>query len=78
MDIDLKQSWMIGDNLSDIQAGAEAGCRTILLGKMKCETCHLMDERNVRPSNISSDLAEAARYILEGNSKVQKPLLKAR
>ena len=31
-DIDLKQSWLIGDNLSDIQAGKEAGCRTILLG----------------------------------------------
>ncbi len=29
--IDLSQSWMIGDRLSDVQAGKRAGCRTILL-----------------------------------------------
>jgi len=31
MDIDLGQSWMIGNSDSDIEAGARAGCRTILL-----------------------------------------------
>ena len=33
--IDLKKSWMIGDRISDINAGYKAGCRTILL-KAKC------------------------------------------
>lgn len=28
---DLPSSWMIGDRMSDIEAGARAGCRTILL-----------------------------------------------
>jgi len=69
MKIDLGRSWMIGDNLSDIQAGKNAGCRTVLLGKMKCEVCRLMDEKNARPYNISSDLAEAAQYILDGRIK---------
>jgi len=31
MDIDLGQSWMIGNRDSDIEAGSRAGCRTILL-----------------------------------------------
>ncbi|UCE60129.1 MAG: HAD family hydrolase [Phycisphaerales bacterium] len=31
MDIDLKRSWMIGNSLSDVEAGKSAGCRTILL-----------------------------------------------
>ena len=31
MDIDLKESWMVGDSPSDIEAGARAGCRTIML-----------------------------------------------
>jgi D,D-heptose 1,7-bisphosphate phosphatase len=31
MDIDLGQSWMIGNSDSDIEAGSRAGCRTILL-----------------------------------------------
>lgn len=30
-DIDLKNSWMIGDSATDIEAGQVAGCKTILL-----------------------------------------------
>ena len=41
MSVDLSRSWLIGDNLTDIKAGKEAGCQTILLGKMKCEICFL-------------------------------------
>jgi len=31
LDIDLSRSWMIGDSAIDVQAGVNAGCRTILL-----------------------------------------------
>ncbi len=31
MDIDLKQSWMVGNSPSDVEAGARAGCRTIIV-----------------------------------------------
>jgi len=31
MDIDLKESWAIGDSARDIEAGLRAGCRTILI-----------------------------------------------
>jgi D-glycero-D-manno-heptose 1,7-bisphosphate phosphatase len=31
LDIDLSQSWMVGDILDDVEAGARAGCRTVLL-----------------------------------------------
>lgn len=30
--IDPKQSWMVGDRLSDVQAGRKAGVKTVLLG----------------------------------------------
>jgi D-glycero-D-manno-heptose 1,7-bisphosphate phosphatase len=30
--IDPEQSWMVGDRLSDVQAGRKAGVRTVLLG----------------------------------------------
>jgi D-glycero-D-manno-heptose 1,7-bisphosphate phosphatase len=29
--LDLSKSWMIGDILNDVEAGARAGCRTILI-----------------------------------------------
>jgi D-glycero-D-manno-heptose 1,7-bisphosphate phosphatase len=31
LDLDLSASWMIGDSLSDVAAGQEAGCRTVLI-----------------------------------------------
>lgn len=63
MDINLSQSWMIGDGLTDIRAGKSAGCRTILLGRMKCELCHLIDEQDARPDAIASNLLQAAQIV---------------
>jgi D-glycero-D-manno-heptose 1,7-bisphosphate phosphatase len=60
-DIDLKQSWLIGDNLSDIKAGKAAGCQTILIGTMKCELCRLMSEKNVFPDKIAGNIGDAVR-----------------
>lgn len=64
MNIDLSRSWMIGDNLSDVKAGKSAGTRTILLGRMKCQLCRLMDEENARPDTIAPNLSEAVTLIL--------------
>jgi len=69
MDIDLSQSWMIGDGLTDIEAGKSAGTRTILVGRMKCELCHVMDEEDTRPDAITSNLEEAAQFILKQGAK---------
>ncbi len=30
--LDLKRSWMIGDNRKDVEAGRRAGCRTVFVG----------------------------------------------
>lgn len=62
--IDPEKSFMIGDNLTDVQAGARAGCKTILLGKEKCELCQLMDEMNAYPDKICKNLPDAVEYIL--------------
>lgn len=63
-DIDLSQSWMIGDGLTDVQAGKAAGVRTALLGRMKCELCQLMDEQDARPDIICSSLADAVEKLV--------------
>lgn len=65
MNINLSQSWMIGDGLTDVRAGKSAGCKTILLGRMKCELCHLMDEQDARPDAIASNLLQAAQKVEE-------------
>ncbi len=63
MNIDLSESWLIGDGLTDIKAGKSAGCRTILLGRMKCELCRLMDEEDARPDIIAENLLQAVARI---------------
>ena len=35
--LDLNSSWMVGDGLNDIQAGRAAGCRTLLVTRLKIE-----------------------------------------
>ncbi len=64
LDIDLSQSWMVGDGLTDVKAGKSVGCKTIFLGRMKCELCHFMEEEDSRPDVIISNLLEAAFFIL--------------
>lgn len=63
LNIDLKSSWMVGDGLTDICAGKSAGCRTILIGKEKCELCRRMEENNARPDYICENLLQAASII---------------
>jgi len=75
MDINLSQSWMIGDGLTDVRAGKSAGCRTILLGKMKCELCHLMDEQDARPDAIALNLLQAAQKVEEVLSQEKSQVL---
>jgi D-glycero-D-manno-heptose 1,7-bisphosphate phosphatase len=63
MGIDLPHSWMIGDGLTDVKAGKDAGAKTILVGRMKCELCRLMDEESARPDAVCPDLLEATKVI---------------
>jgi histidinol-phosphate phosphatase family protein len=63
-EVALEQSWMIGDTLDDVEAGARAGCRTILVDRG--------GERRWRggrmrtPNAIVYDFADAASIILGG------------
>jgi D,D-heptose 1,7-bisphosphate phosphatase len=48
MDISLTESWMVGDSPSDIEAGARAGCRTIMLAGRT-------HEQKIRPGEPGPD-----------------------
>ncbi|USX29124.1 HAD family hydrolase [Oxalobacteraceae bacterium OTU3CINTB1] len=59
--VDLAASWMIGDILDDVEAGARAGCRTILVDNGN-ETLWLRSPLRT-PTWIASDLDAAAQLI---------------
>jgi D,D-heptose 1,7-bisphosphate phosphatase len=62
MQIDLSQSWMIGDILNDVEAGIRSGCKTILIDNGN-ETEWIWNKKRL-PHYIVSHLKEAARVIL--------------
>jgi len=61
--IDLAKSWMIGDGITDIQTGQTAGCKTILIGRMKCDLCKLMEDVQAKPGYIAPNLYKATLII---------------
>lgn len=67
LDIDLKQSFMVGDKWSDIELGHRAGARSILVRSGFAPD----DAGNKRPPHVEDpdftahDLAEAADWIIE-------------
>lgn len=63
LQIDLKNSYLIGDSIFDIQAGRRGGCKTFLLGHLKCDLCHRMAKRGIKPSYVVKDLPNAIKKI---------------
>jgi D-glycero-D-manno-heptose 1,7-bisphosphate phosphatase len=59
-DIDISKSWMIGDGINDIQAGHTAGCKTILIGRMKCYLCKILEDEGIKPDFIAENLYKAS------------------
>jgi D-glycero-D-manno-heptose 1,7-bisphosphate phosphatase len=68
--IDLSRSYMIGDKLSDLEAGWNAGCRSILvLTGYGREVRDRMEESELgRVSHVAEDLGDAARWV-EGQER---------
>jgi len=58
LNIDLAQSWMVGDRWRDIDCGFAAGCRTVFIDRGYVETL------KQTPDYRAQDLAEAAKIIL--------------
>jgi len=57
-DIDLSQSWMVGDRWRDVAAGQAAGCRALFIDYAYAE------KRPDAPFDEVASLADAARLIL--------------
>ena len=61
--ISLEQSFVIGDNVTDIQMGKSARCRTVLVLTGVTGRNHLR-RVTVKPDRVARNLREAVRWIL--------------
>ncbi len=65
--IQLRESWLVGDILDDIEAGRRAGCRTVLVDRGGETEWRRSPERT--PDYIVGDLLEAAERIAAASGR---------
>ena len=68
LNLDLRTSFMVGDRITDIIAGAKAGCRTVLVQTGKhlekpIKTSEPLDT-TIAPEHVRADLPAAVEWIL--------------
>lgn len=64
--VDLKQSFMIGDGVNDVIAGYRAGCKTILIANLlEAEYLRLLEKNlhGIKPDFIVKNLKEVKRIV---------------
>ena len=71
MDIDLRESWMVGDTTNDIEAGARVGCRTIMLAGRTHE--QKLQPGAPAPDYKAVNLKEVVNIIKMKSRSAQKP-----
>jgi D-glycero-D-manno-heptose 1,7-bisphosphate phosphatase len=73
LDIDLEQSYVIGDHWSDATAGMAAGCQSILLrtGHGPQEIEKLSDQQKDSVAFIADNLSDAVGWILDRESHTE-------
>lgn len=63
--IDLKLSYLIGDNISDIESAINAGCKSILVKSgYGMETISMLQKKNKFPSFVAENLMDAVNFII--------------
>jgi D-glycero-D-manno-heptose 1,7-bisphosphate phosphatase len=68
LEIDLSQSWMVGDRWRDLEAGAAAGVRSLLLDGAALRSQG--PPADARPDAILNNLMEAVGWILRSRTSI--------
>ena len=63
LDIDLRNSYMIGDGVTDLEAGRAAGTRTVFIGQSKPYIFAAFEKHGVQPDFMAASLTEAVEII---------------
>lgn len=63
LNVALSDCYMVGDGIPDLLAGAAAGCRTVFVGRWKCELCQFTEAPPARPAFTAKSLLEVSERI---------------
>lgn len=68
-DVDLSKSYMVGDSHSDVEAGLNAGIKTILLKTgIGTESISILQNQNKFPSFVAENILDACNFIVNDSS----------
>jgi histidinol-phosphate phosphatase family protein len=73
LQVSLQECYMIGDGIPDLLAGARAGCRTIFIGRWKCEICQFTEAPHAKAALVAESLWDAA-LLIQAEMKGKKPI----
>ncbi|MBI5496800.1 MAG: HAD-IIIA family hydrolase [Deltaproteobacteria bacterium] len=59
-------AWMVGDGVTDVEAGRAAGTRTGFIGPRKCDACRVLADRGLEPDWWGEDLGGFVDALLVG------------
>lgn len=67
-----EHSWMVGDGVTDVQAGKSLHLRTAYIGRKFCAACEMLDESCGPPTTWAADLPSFVEQLLAVPSKGTK------
>lgn len=70
LNINLKQSFLVGDKLSDIEAGKRAGCTTIMV--RTGQGADELESNQIECGYVADDLYDAVEHILSLSSELSR------
>ena len=70
-DIDLKNSFFVGDALIDVKAGRYAGCKTILVGHLTTFLAKMMEVEDASPDYMVPSLKDVPKLLSDLGEKVR-------
>ena len=59
-----EQSWMIGDGITDVQAGATLGLKTAFFGPKKCDHCLVLENKDLVPHFWGKNILTFTDFLL--------------
>ena len=71
--VSLQECYMIGDGIPDLLAGARAGCRTVFIGRWKCEICQFTEAPRVHAALVAESLWDAA-LLIQAEMRGRQPM----
>ena len=63
LNVDVGESYVVGDSYADILAGRALGMKTVYIGNFKCDTCKLIDGQ--MPEYVFASVLEFAEFLRE-------------